>query len=244
MVLPLPKSSPPDIFNAPEVTLTPVARTTLASVPVLALSTDPLPLPIVPPLSASVALPPIVTAPPVAVNTTLSLPPPTALSPALMLMLLCATKVNVTSVALLVLMAPAIVMSPTPVPALVVMVTLVPASSAVLMVEAKTSALSAVVTMDDVPLNPASVPLAATVMLWGSSNQTPAAPWVAEASAAWPTLSNRLPDVSIAPPSPPWMPPRADSFPSTVDVSSDQATTVPPLPRCPALAVSVAVAAI
>ena len=132
MVLPLPKLRPPEIFKEPLVTPMLVPSTTLASVPVLALMIEPLALPSVPPFRDTVALPPRVAAPPpamsvLAFSTKFNLPKPVALMLALILILLCAFSVSVTSVLLTVVRAPLNTMFPssTP-PALVVIVTLVP----------------------------------------------------------------------------------------------------------------------
>ena len=193
-----------------------------------------LPLEIVPPLSARVAELPSVAAPPpnaseLAFSTKFSLPAPAALMPALRLMLLCAVKVSDTSVALLLVMALLRVMSPNwAPPALVEMVTLIPAFSAAWMVATVTTEESAVVVMvvGDTPktpptrLTPVCGPAELIVTLFGSSSHCPALPRCspvppAPASANQPSVMVKtcLPEVSIAPPSPPWLPPRAATLP-------------------------------
>ena len=190
---------------------------------------EPLPEEIVPPLSARVALPSVAAPPPTAsefaFSTKFSLPTPTALMPAFRLMLLCADKVSDTSVLLLLLMALLRVMSPNCAPpALVEMVTLIPAFSAAWMVPTVTTEESAVVVMlvGDTPktppttLTPACGPTELIVTLFGSSSHKPALPSLpAPASANQPSVMVKvcLPEVSIAPPSPPWLPPRAATLP-------------------------------
>ena len=190
----------------------------------------PLPLDKVPPFSARMALPPKVAAPPptaseLAFNTKFNLPTPLALTPALRLMLLCALKVSDTSVALVVAMPLVKVMSPNCAPPLlVVMVTLIPAFKAAWMVATVTTEESAVVvTLVGEPpntppttLTPACGPAVLMVTLFGSSSHNPALPpWPAPASANQPSAIVKvcLPEVSIAPPSPPFTPPRAATLP-------------------------------
>ena len=178
----------------------------------------------VPPLSAMV-WPVLLTPPPDAseleLSTRLSLPVPVALIPALMAMLLCAESVSDTSVALVVLMALLIVMSPfcAP-PRLVVMVTLMPLFSAFSMVATVTTDESAVVVMLVVggPLTMLTLASAVVVIvtLFGSSSHCPALPPLsAPASANHPSAMSRccLPEVSMFPPSPPSAPPRAAILP-------------------------------
>ena len=113
----------------------------------------------------------------------------------------------------------------------VLMVTLVPALRAVLIVPALIVELEfADVKVWGFPLTSVPVPPMSIVISKGSSNQVPARPAGAEASAAWLTASSRLPEVSMKPPSPPSAPPRALKFPCTLAVSSAQTTTVPPWP--------------
>ena len=127
--------SPPLRFTVP-LTFSPVDSATLVSVPLFALSAVPLLEDTAPPLSDRLLVI-VATPPPVAsefaFRTRFNLPTPVALMLPLRLMLLCAVKVSDTSLALLVVMALASVMSPACVfaPAVdVVMVTLMPAFSA------------------------------------------------------------------------------------------------------------------
>ena len=150
---------------------------------------------------------------------------------ALMLMLLWAFKLREALLPAVLLIGAATVMSPAwAPPALVARLTLVPASSAVLIVEAAITALSPVVVALGNPLTLLSGPVAFTVRLLGSSSQVPPLPWGAEASGARLTASCCLPEVSTKPPSPPWLPPRALIAPSTRVALSAHTTTWPPLP--------------
>ena len=166
--------------------------------------------------------------------------------PALTLRLLCADSVSVALPPEVLLMASATVMFPASAPpALVVMVTLVPALRAASIVATVTMAASPVVEMvpGGVPVTLLSGPVVWMVTLFGSSSHRPPVPWGALASAARVTSSMRLPEVSMRPPSPPQAPPRALILPSTRAVSSAHTTTLPPLPRAVALAISCALAA-
>ena len=122
------------------------------------------------------------------------------------------------------------------------MVTLVPALSAASMVATVTMALSAVVVKLGLPATLVSTPLVMVTLL-GSSSHMPPKPFGADASATCVTYSMRLPEVSMAPPLPLSSPPRATALPCIRVVSLAQTTMVPPLPRWPALAYSVAVLA-
>ena len=134
--------------------------------------------------------------------------------PALILMLLCADSVNVALPPAVLTMAFEMVMSPTsPLFPLVVTVTLTPASSAATMV--------ATAMRDGVPVGSklklalasvSAIRLSVALLMMilvGSSSHNPPLPLGALASATLVTSKNRLPDVSILPPSPPSAPPRA-----------------------------------
>ena len=75
-----------------------------------------------------------------------------------------------------------------------------------------------------------------TVIFVGSNSHSPALPAGAAADPLAPVVNRRCPEVSMAPPSPPAMPPRAVIWPPTrvTEASlpvSDQSTTRPPSPR-------------
>ena len=78
------------------------------------------------------------------------------------------------------------------------------------------------------------------VMSAGSSSQVPICPSGARVSTCSPATSSHWPEVSIKPPSPPFAPPRADTWPSARVLPSDHNTTCPPSPCSRALASMVA----
>ena len=153
---------------------------------------------------------------PAALSVTWSLFAPEAemVTPPLMVMLLCAVKVNVASAIGVVMIELATVMSPdSPLAPLVVTVTFTPASRAATIVA--TAMREGVPVGSKLKLALASVsairlPVALLmVILVGSSSHWPPLPLGAPASAARVTSSMRLPEVSMSPPSPPSAPPRA-----------------------------------
>jgi hypothetical protein len=109
------------------------------------------------------------------------------------------------------------VISPLPVPPVlaVMMVTLLPAVSAVTISATFTLAVSAL--GFGVKTLPTRLPPLVGALVIdtsaGSSNHRPAAPWAAEALTRMPATSSQWPEVSINPPLPPCVPPRALMWP-------------------------------
>jgi hypothetical protein len=81
-------------------------------------------------------------------------------------------------------------------------------------------------------------PAATMTMLLGSSSKLPTRPAGARRSARPVNSSDCLPETSAKPPSPPCVPPRADSWPCIRVASSDQTITRPPLPASRASALT------
>ena len=138
---------------------------------------------------------------PAALSVTWSLFAPEAeiVTPLLTVMLLCAVKVSVASELGVVMIELATVMSPASLPpALVTIVTLMPLSSAVLIVLTVMMAESPVVEIvpGGEPVTLESGPVVWIRALFGSSSHWPPRPEGALASAGWDTSSMRLPEVS------------------------------------------------
>ena len=126
-------------------------------------------------------------------------------------------------------------MSPKPAPLrpvlAVLTVTLLPPKAVTRSAALMLAALTPEFGVNTPPVAVASVVAASEiVMSAGSSSQVPICPSGARVSTRSPATSSHWPEVSIRPPSPPWVPPRADTWPSARVLPSAHNTTCPPSP--------------